>query len=297
MRSAIPARRDRDERFTVLAVAALAGFALIVLGLLRLQIAEHVRYRQLSEENRVRLEVLRAPRGAIYDRNGELLADSYPAFNIVFRPMPAESTERVRATAQPGFLYRLAALVELDTLVVRQMIRTANSSGKGVVLRGDSPPAVLAAVEENRGELPGIEVVVEPLRRYPHGTLAAHLLGYAGEINEDELTRKAAEGYRPGDLIGRSGIERSSEQSLRGSDGAEYVVVNAMGRRVSTYADVASGDWGLIVDPRGWLSVVRGNPANAAEGLGGVAPGDPIWLTAPRGGGAPPPFGSDLATS
>src|SRR6185436_15475539 len=102
MRSAIPARRDRDERFTVLAVAALGGFALIALGLLRLQIAEHDRYRQLSEENRVRLEVLRAPRGAIFDRNGELLADSYPAFNIVFRPMPAESTERVRATAQPG---------------------------------------------------------------------------------------------------------------------------------------------------------------------------------------------------
>ncbi len=82
-------------------------------------------------------------------------------------------------------------------------------------------------------------MVVEPLRRYPHGTLAAHLLGYAGEINEAELTARAADGYRPGDLIGRSGVERSSEQNLRGRDGAEYVVVNAMGRRVSTYADVA----------------------------------------------------------
>jgi hypothetical protein len=51
-------------------------------------------------------------------------------------------------------------------------------------------------------------------------------------------------------------------------------------RRVSTYGDVAPGEWGLIVDPRGWLLVMRGNPANAAEGLGGVGPGDPIWLTA-----------------
>ncbi len=282
MRSSTPARRDRDERFTVLAVTAFAGFALIVLGLLRLQIAEHVRYRQLSEENRVRLEVLRAPRGAIYDRNGELLADSYPAFNIVFRPMPAESTERVRATAQPGWLHRLAALVELDTLAVRQLVRTANSSGKSVVLRGDSPPAVLAAIEEHRGELPGIEVVVEPLRRYPHGTLAAHLLGYAGEINEAELAAKAVFGYRPGDLIGRSGVERSSEQNLRGRDGAEYVVVNAMGRRVSTYADVAprapvSGrDLVLTLD----LKVQRA----MEEAMAGVARGAAVAID-PRDGG------------
>jgi penicillin-binding protein 2 len=238
MRSSTLARRDRDERFAVFAVLALGGLALIALGLLRLQVAEYVRYRQLSEENRVRLEVLRAPRGAIYDRNGELLADSYPAFNIMFRPMPSESTASVRATAEPGWLHRLSALVELDTTVVRQLVRVANTTGKSATLRRDASPAVLAAVEEHRAELPGIEVVVEPLRRYPHGALAAHLLGYAGEINERELADRAAEGYRPGDLIGRSGVERSGEQNLRGRDGAEYVVVNAMGRRVSTYADV-----------------------------------------------------------
>jgi S-adenosylmethionine hydrolase len=72
-----------------------------------------------------------------------------------------------------------------------------------------------------------------------------------------------------------------------GFDGAPAVAVDATSggayaRRVSTYADVAAGDWGLIVDPRGWLAVIRGNPANAAEGLGGVQPGDPIWLTLPR---------------
>ncbi|HKQ56639.1 MAG TPA: penicillin-binding protein 2 [Candidatus Eisenbacteria bacterium] len=220
------------------AVLAFTGLALIVLGLLRLQVAEYDRYKQLSEGNRVRLEVVRAPRGAIYDRNGELLADSYPAFNILFRPMPAESTARVRATFQPGWIQRVASLVELDTATVRQMVKMANGSGKSATLRHDAPPAVLAAVEESRGELPGIEVAIEPLRRYPNGILAAHLLGYAGEINEAELEKRAADGYRLGDLIGRSGVERSFEKILRGTDGAEYVVVNAMGRRVSTYADV-----------------------------------------------------------
>lgn len=238
MRSPNLARRDREQRFGVLAVLALSGFSTIVFGLVRLQVAQHERYRQLSEENRVRLEVLRAPRGAIYDRNGELLADSYPAFNIVFRPMPAESTARVRATEQPAWVERVAALIEADPAIVRQMVRLANGSGNTAVLRSDSPAAVLAAVEESRGELPGIEVVVEPSRRYPNGALAAHLLGYAGEINDRELVARASDGYRPGDLIGRSGVERSFEDILRGRDGAEYVVVNAMGKRVSTFTEI-----------------------------------------------------------
>src|SRR2546423_3261049 len=80
---------------------------------------------------------------------------------------------------------------------------------------------------------------------------------------------------------------RESQLAEAGLDGAEEIQVDATSgagraRRVAAYADVDSGDWGLLVDPRGWLSVVRGNPANAAEGLGSVAPGDPIWLTAER---------------
>src|SRR5919202_2757716 len=80
---------------------------------------------------------------------------------------------------------------------------------------------------------------------------------------------------------------RESQLAEAGLDGAREIQVDATSgagraRRVATYADVASGDWGLLVDPRGWLLVMRGNPANAAEGLGSVAPGDPIWLTAAR---------------
>jgi S-adenosylmethionine hydrolase len=79
----------------------------------------------------------------------------------------------------------------------------------------------------------------------------------------------------------------ASDFAEAGLDQADAIAIDATGgsataHRVSTYTDVAPGDWGLIVDPRGWLSVIRGNPANAAEGLGGVQPGDPIWLTVPR---------------
>ena len=232
----LPSKQRRDRRappYRLLVALALTGFGVLLLGLMRLQILEGQRYAELARENRVRPEVLRAPRGAIYDRHGELLADSAPCFSIVFQPFPAESVERVQETTSAAWLARVAAVVELDSGEVRRRVDTANRTGQNAVLRRDAPFALRAAAEELRPELPGVEVQVEPLRHYPHGMLAAHLLGYAGEINSAELDTLAAAGYRPGDLIGRTGVERRYEDWLRGEDGVEYVVVNARGRRVS----------------------------------------------------------------
>ena len=230
-------RRSKEQRHLVLLAMSAGGFLLIFVGLLKLQIQDHEYFRRLAQENRVRLEVLRAPRGSIFDRNGELLADNYPSFNIVFRPLPAESTARARLAVDPIWVRRVSRMVEQDSTEITDLVRHANRSGQSSVLRRNAPFEVLAAVEESRGELPGLEVMIEPLRRYPHGTLASHLLGYAGEINDRELVQRVEQGYRAGDLIGRSGVERSYEEFLRGRDGAEFVVVNAMGRRVSTISE------------------------------------------------------------
>ncbi len=282
MQPSVRVRPLREERFRLLAALAGSGFALVVLGLLRLQVVEHDRYRELAKENRVRLEVLRAPRGAIYDRNGELLADSAPSFTIVFRPFPAESAHRIRETRSEEWISRVSAVVGLDTLLLRRRVAEANATGKSAVLRRTAPFEVLAAVEEVRGELPGLEVQVEPIRRYPNGTLAAHLLGYAGEINDQELVERGVLGYRPGDLIGRTGVERAYEDILRGVDGAEFVVVNAMGRRVSTLTEgpprppVAGHDLRLTLD----LKVQRA----LEEAMDGVERGAAVVLD-PRDGG------------
>jgi len=237
MQASSQARRIRLDRSRVLFLAVFAGFGLVALGLIRLQVAEHDHYVELAKENHVRLEVLRAPRGAIYDRNGHLLADSAPSFSVVFRPFPVESTSLARRVLTSGWIRRVASLVGEDTLVVRHLVDDAGHRGQLAVLRHNAPFAVRAGVEEMRDELPGIDVVVEPLRHYPHGTLAAHLLGYAGEINDVEVDSLGTQGYRAGDLIGRSGIERSYEEMLRGQDGAEFVVVNAAGQRVSTLTE------------------------------------------------------------
>jgi penicillin-binding protein 2 len=237
MQSSTQVRRTREARYRVVAAVVALGFTMVVLGLLRLQVVDHDLYVELSKENRVRLEVLRSPRGAIFDRHGELLADSAPSFTILFRPFPTESIAAARATQTSRWIRRVAALVELDTTEVRRRVHDASRTGQSAALRRNAPAAVRVGVEEMRSDLPGIEVQVEPLRHYPHGTLAAHLLGYAGEINEVELDSLADAGYRSGDLIGRTGVERRYEEILRGRDGAEFVVVNAMGKRVSTLTE------------------------------------------------------------
>jgi len=229
-----PPRKVRDARYGALATLALAGFGLVLIGLLRLQVVQHDELQRLAEQNRVRLDVLRAPRGAIRDRFGRLLADNQPSFDVVFRPMPAESVSRARAIVRSAWLATVSALVQDDTLAVRRRVEEANRTGQTAVLRRNAPYAVMAAVEEVRADLPGIDVQVAPIRRYPEGMLAAQMLGYAGEINDQELSDREDEGYKLGDLIGKSGIERKYEDVLRGQNGAEFVVVNAMGKRVST---------------------------------------------------------------
>ena len=229
-------RQAKEERVGLLAAIVVIGFAVIGLGLLQLQVVEHEHFRDLAKNNRVRMEVLRAPRGAIYDRHGELLADNRPSFAVVFRPFPAESASRSRLLDERWYR-RVCTLLEMDSVDVHRSIRMASRTGKSQVLRENAPFAIAAAVEELGEGLPGIEVQTQPLRSYPHGELAGHLLGYAGEINDRELAERVELGYRAGDLIGRSGLERAYETLLRGEDGAEFVVVNARGQRVSTLTE------------------------------------------------------------
>jgi penicillin-binding protein 2 len=274
-------RRLREGRYGLLSTIVVVGLSLIVIGLLQLQVVQHEHFRDLAKNNRVRMEVTRAPRGAIYDRNGELLADNRPSFTVVFRPFPAESASRA-SLIHSEWYRQVGRLLEMDSTAIAAQVRQARRTGQSQVLRQHVPFGVVAVVEEAGDEIPGIEVQVEPLRHYPHGTLAAHLLGYAGEINTQELARLVEQGYRPGDLIGRSGLEREYEAALRGADGAEFTVVNAMGQRVSTLSEgpprlpIPGRDLVLTLD----LKVQRA----LEEAMDGVARGAAVALD-PRDGG------------
>ena len=277
-----PPQRDRDARFALLAGLTVLSFGIVVLGLLRLQVLQHDELTRLADQNRIRLDVIRAPRGVIRDHFGRILADNQPSFDIVFRPAPIESTLRVRTQVASDWLARVAGAMDGDSLDIRRRVREANRTGQTAILRRAAPYAVMAAVEESRSELAGVDVQVTPIRRYPEGGLAAQLLGYAGEINDREMADRADKGYRLGDLIGKAGVERRYEEVLRGQDGAEFVVVNAMGKRVSTLEEgpprlpVAGRDVYLTID----LDIQR----SLVEAMQNVERGAGVVLD-PRDGG------------
>lgn len=224
----------RREQVVVFAVAG--AFALVLLQLFSLQVLEGARYRELSEENRIRVEVLTAPRGEIRDRNGRLLADNVPSFTVTIDPYDKaylEEPSRLDSTVA-----RLGAILDMDPEVaIAKVKKEKRQSFVSIRVKRNVDLASVAYVSEHRAELPGVDVEAEPLRRYPSGAFASHLLGYVGEISDKELENPKHSGYVRGDLIGRMGIERQYERLLRGVDGKRFVEVNALGRKAELLGD------------------------------------------------------------
>lgn len=218
-------RRERTLTFAVIGI-----FALVVLRLFVLQVLEGARYRELSEGNRIRVEVLTAPRGEIRDRKGRLLADCVPSFTVtldLFDKAYTRDAARLDTT-----LAALGPILGVDPALLREKIqRERKVSFLPIRLKRNVDIKSVAFVSEHRDQLPGVQVESEPLRRYPLGLMASHLLGYVGEISDKELADPQHADYLSGDLIGRMGIERKYEKLLRGQDGKRFVEVNAMGRK------------------------------------------------------------------
>jgi penicillin-binding protein 2 len=225
---------QRRERQLTFAVAAI--FSLVLLRLFTLQVVQGARYRDLSEENRIRVDVLTAPRGEIRDRNGLLIADNVPSFTVTLDPF--DKAYAGRAARLDSTLAALAGILDVDSTALRERVRREKAqSFLPVRLRRNVDVRTVAFVSEHRDRLPGVEVESEPLRRYPLGQLASHLLGYVGEINDKELADPSRADYRSGDLIGKMGLERQFERRLRGVDGKRFVEVNALGRKAELLGD------------------------------------------------------------
>ncbi|MHB8978650.1 MAG: penicillin-binding protein 2 [Trichloromonadaceae bacterium] len=214
------------KRFILLSLAAALVFALLLLRLWYLQVISAERYLALSEKNRIRHVAIAAPRGPIYDRNGELLVDNRPSFGI--------SVLRQEVDDEADLLDRLAGYLQVprEDLQKRWDAGLRFPSFRPVPLAEDISRDVLELVQENSVNLPGVLIEVRPLRSYPYAESAAHLFGYLGEITEAELQSKDFEGYRPGDFVGKSGLEKSLEPKLRGIAGQRRVEVDVRGKEL-----------------------------------------------------------------
>ncbi|MGH2373971.1 MAG: penicillin-binding transpeptidase domain-containing protein, partial [bacterium] len=209
-------------------LAVLGGLIAVIFGLMvgrlwQLQILQGPHYLRLSEENRLRDLRVAAPRGTIFDRRGRPLVINRAAFTIAVLPTEVRNPE--------GTVPLLAQILAVPEAKIRQRLRLDRTRPfEPVRLRRDVPKEIVAMVEENRLDLPGVIIETEEVRQYPHGTLAAHALGYIGEISEAELVTPAWAGYRMRDLIGKAGVERVYDRILRGRDGKVRVEVDAVGR-------------------------------------------------------------------
>jgi penicillin-binding protein 2 len=222
-----------ESKQRILALSFVVGivFFLLVIRLWHLQILNTDDYQTMSENNRLRFVPIAASRGAILDRTGKVLVSNRPSFSLAV--VPQEVTDK------EALLTLLSNLLGLDRADMAE--RWEKNKGRAkyypIVLASNITRDHVEIVEENRMRLPGIEIEMKPVREYSSGQLAAHLLGYIGEVSEKELNAKGFEEYNPGDYVGKNGIERALEKELHGGDGGRQLEVDARGRVLRTISE------------------------------------------------------------
>jgi penicillin-binding protein 2 len=224
---------ELQTRMAVATVVVIAAFAAVAARCWYLQVDRGDEMRSMSENNRIRLVRVPAARGVVYDRHGEILVDNRPSFDVVF--VPEDARERRRQV-----LRNLAGYLGEEEPALHQAVHapTKRPPYEGIVLRRDVEWQGVVALETHQLDLPGVTLQVGPKRYYPYGPLAAHLLGYVGEVSEADLANGAT-GYRPGDLLGKAGLEKAWDSELRGVSGGQQVEVDALGRRMRVLEEVA----------------------------------------------------------
>ncbi len=204
---------------------------LILLGRLwQLQVLKGEQYRRLSEKNRLRLVKILPPRGRIYDRRGRLLVANRPSFDLLVIPADVRDPQ---ALAE-----ELSGLIDMPEEKILERIRGARGPYEPVRVKKDLSFEELSRVEANLWDLPGVRIALVPVRTYPHGPLASHILGTVGEITLEELKRLRGKGYEVGDFVGKGGVESQWEGLLRGRKGGRQVEVDALGREVRVVKEV-----------------------------------------------------------
>ncbi|MEI7751600.1 MAG: penicillin-binding protein 2 [Candidatus Omnitrophota bacterium] len=206
-------------------------FSLIILlglGLFQVQVLRGSYYYELSKRNRVRLIPLEAPRGRVFDQKERLLAANRSSYNII--AIPEDST--------PEVYPRLARLLG----VPEKEIRKRMSAGREypfapAVIMEDVPQELAFLIEERRPELPGVSVRVEGIRYYPYGETASHVIGYIGTVNARECELMDRDRFGVNSKIGRAGIEKAFDDSLRGWRGGQQIEVDARGQMVRVLSD------------------------------------------------------------
>jgi penicillin-binding protein 2 len=232
----------------------LQAMVILLLGLLSvrlyvLQVVRGERYAEIAENQRRRRLPIPAPRGVIFDREGRVIVDSRPIYNVIL------SREDVKGKDFNSLIAPLSEGLSVDKDILRDYFEVVKTmpAFESILVKQGATPGDIAWVEAHNLEFPELRVEQQPQRRYPTDGSLAHVLGYVGEISPEQLEKQASKdrGLKPGDIIGLSGIEQIYDDHLRGRDGYREVVVDSRGRiqdEIETVAPIPGRDLVTTID-------------------------------------------------
>ena len=213
------------ERAEIARFVLIGAFLVLAGAFFRTQVLQHDKFQLKAETNRLRPIPLTPPRGSILDRNGQVIAENVPGYSV---KLLATSVDSLRAV-----LARVRRYVPVDSAQISDIVdRYIQARYQPALVFGDASMDIIAKLEEHRAALPGLVIQAEPKRLYPAGKSVAHLVGYVSEVTEADLAADRYPGAVLGSIVGKAGLEREYDDSLRGSEGVRYIEVNARGRLV-----------------------------------------------------------------
>jgi penicillin-binding protein 2 len=230
----------RERRAHWMLGSVLVLFGILFVRLYLLQITGWEQYRIQSEKNTMQPVPIEANRGLILDRNGKILVENRPSYTISV--VPSRLMRNTDPNTQARVISRLSATVGLPEKRIKKKLASQRRRFYDPVrLRRDVGFEMVSMIEEDRYDLPGVEIQVEARRGYPSFNrpfpLAPHILGYVGLIDAKMFSRKRPQGYSMDDQIGKRGVERLCEPVLRGQEGIKFIEVNARGREVGSFPE------------------------------------------------------------
>ncbi|HKF48143.1 MAG TPA: penicillin-binding protein 2 [Terracidiphilus sp.] len=224
-------RSNRGEKLSGLKSTTVQyGILLMMLalaaGLWRLQVLGATNFRELAEQNRIRKVPIMAPRGKLFDRENRLIVDNYPSVSCF---LVREQNKNVDAD-----LPIIAQGLHLDLAQLKATLKRfkLEPGYQPIPIKQDISADEQAFIEAHRNELPELETIDEERRLYPRDGFASHLIGYVGEVSEEDLNQARYAAYQPGDVVGKAGVEETYDELLRGEDGSQDVIVDSHGRQV-----------------------------------------------------------------
>ena len=241
------------KRVVFSATVAVLLLGVVVARLVQLQVVDYEHFAKRSQGNRIRIEPVPPIRGLVFDRQGRVLAENRPAYQLELIPEQVADVDET--------LSRLAALELIETADIPRLKKLiANSPRfKPVSLRLRLSDEEIASFATRRPRFPGVDFRPRLVRHYPHGIAVAHALGYVGAMSEDDLRTLDPTRYAGTSIAGKTGIEQSFESYLHGDSGYRHVVTNALGR---------------VIPSSDTSNILNSLPADASP-----APGSNVYLS------------------